>query len=288
MNEARGQLFHEIIRIAKYHQPKVLLLENVPNILKIDGGAVIRKIGRLLDDAGYFMQYSILNASYYGIPQARKRVYFVCFRKDLNYSYVKPVETYEQVFLRDYIDFGVTTGFVSQETKIKAITQCELRPLKVGHFNVGGQGDRIYSTKGHACTQIGLSGGRGAKTGLYVMDGVDEKYTLTNQRWNCLKAAAKRSTGSNLHGFNYKIHTNKDTHTRTLTAMYSSNPKSTLIDQGLNKNPRKLTPRECARVMGFPENYKIICSDSQAYKQFGNAVIPKMVGLVFDGISKGH
>lgn len=91
-----------------------------------------------------------------------------------------------------------------------------------------------------------------------------------------------------MHGFNYKIYNKNDNSIRTLTAIYASNAKSTLINQGQNKTPRRLTPRECARVQGYADNYKIVCSDSQAYKQFGNAVIPKMIRLVFDGISKGH
>ena len=64
---------------------------------------------------------------------------------------------------------------------------------------------------------------------------------------------------------------------RTLSARYYKDGSEILLDQGPNRNPRRLTPRECARLMGFPETFDIPVSDNQAYKQFGNAVVPLIV-----------
>ena len=89
LTDDRGQLFFEIIRIVKHHKPKVLLLENVRNILSIDGGGVLDMILDTLNKEGYNVRYALLNASDYGIPQARKRVYFTCIRKDLRYILYK-------------------------------------------------------------------------------------------------------------------------------------------------------------------------------------------------------
>ena len=60
---------------------------------------------------------------------------------------------------------------------------------------------------------------------------------------------------------------------RTLSARYYKDGSEILVDQGKRKRPRRLTPRECARLMGFPDSFKIPVSDTQAYKQFGNSVI---------------
>jgi DNA (cytosine-5)-methyltransferase 1 len=65
----------------------------------------------------------------------------------------------------------------------------------------------------------------------------------------------------------------KDSVSRTLSARYYKDGSEILINQGKRKNPRRLTPRECARLMGFPEDFKIPVSDTQAYRQFGNSVI---------------
>lgn len=83
INDNRGRLFYEIVRIAKYHQPYIMLLENVKNILSVDDGAVIKIIETKLDEIGYYMHLSILNSSLFGVPQSRERVYFVCIEKML-------------------------------------------------------------------------------------------------------------------------------------------------------------------------------------------------------------
>lgn len=99
---------------------------------------------------------------------------------------------------------------------------------------------------------------------------VDDKYTLTDKLWNYLQAyASKHKEAGN--GFGYGI-APLDGITRTLSARYYKDGSEILIPQE-GKNPRRLTPRECARLQGFPDSYKIVVSDTQAYKQFGNSVV---------------
>ncbi len=100
---------------------------------------------------------------------------------------------------------------------------------------------------------------------------VHEKYILTNNLWSYLQAyAAKHKAAGN--GFGFGLVGKNDT-ARTLSARYYKDGSEILIERGKGKNPRRLTPRECARLMGFPDNHKIIVSDTQAYRQFGNSVI---------------
>ncbi|MFU7503339.1 MAG: DNA cytosine methyltransferase, partial [Candidatus Tisiphia sp.] len=72
---------------------------------------------------------------------------------------------------------------------------------------------------------------------------------------------------------------------RTLSARYYKDGAEILIHQE-NSNPRRLTPRECARLMGFPDDFKIVVSDTQAYKQFGNSVVIPVVREVAEYITK--
>lgn len=104
---------------------------------------------------------------------------------------------------------------------------------------------------------------------------VPDKYTLTDHLWNYLQDYAKKHKAKG-NGFQYGL-TDLNGHSRTLSARYYKDGAEVLVPQGGNKNPRRLTPRECARLQGFPDGFKIPVSDTQAYKQFGNAVVAPLV-----------
>jgi len=110
---------------------------------------------------------------------------------------------------------------------------------------------------------------------------VDEKYTLSDKLWNYLQAyAAKHRAKGN--GFGYGM-ADLDGVTRTLSARYYKDGSEVLIPQE-GRNPRRLTPRECARLQGFPEAFKIPVSDTQAYRQFGNSVVVPLMSDVASGV----
>jgi DNA (cytosine-5)-methyltransferase 1 len=110
----------------------------------------------------------------------------------------------------------------------------------------------------------------------------DPKYTLTDHLWNYLQNyAAKHKAAGN--GFGFGLVSGKDT-ARTLSARYHKDGSEILIDQGNGKNPRRLTPRECARLMGYPDSFTITVSDTQAYRQFGNSVIVPVVERIAEAV----
>lgn len=111
---------------------------------------------------------------------------------------------------------------------------------------------------------------------------VDKKYTLTDGVWNALKRHATNSRAKG-NGFGYGI-ADPSGISRTLSARYYKDGSEILISQRKGKNPRRLTPRECARLMGFPESYKIIVSDTQAYRQFGNSLVVPVVRRIAQGV----
>ena len=118
----------------------------------------------------------------------------------------------------------------------------------------------------------------GPKLESILETNVPDKYTLTDHLWKYLQDyAAKHKAAGN--GFGFGLVTGKDT-TRTLSARYYKDGSEILISQGPRKNPRRLTPRECARLMGYPKDFKIPVSDTQAYKQFGNSVVVPVVEQV--------
>lgn len=231
--DTRGTLFFDIARIVAYHQPKVLLLENVRNFARHDGGKTLKTVLNTLKTLGYDVYHQILNACHFGLPQNRERIFFVAFRQDLgikSFAFPKPVA--EKVSLNDVlqdnpkdakiIDRPDTFFTKDYQPPVDIFGNIELpnRPIQIGYINKGGQGERIYSPYGHAITLSAYGGGAGAKTGLYYIDG--------------------------------KI--------------------------------RKLSPRECARLQGFPDDFEIISSLTQSYKQFGNSVAVNVLTAIIQQI----
>lgn len=104
---------------------------------------------------------------------------------------------------------------------------------------------------------------------------VNPKYTLTDNLWRYLQDYADKHRAKG-NGFGYGL-VGPDDVSRTLSARYYKDGSEILIDQGKGKNPRRLTPRECARLMGFPDTFRIPVSDTRAYKQFGNSVVVDVI-----------
>lgn len=112
---------------------------------------------------------------------------------------------------------------------------------------------------------------------------VEQKYILSDKLWNWLQNHAKRHAKKG-NGFGFRMADPKKT-SCTLSARYYKDGSEILIPRR-NGNPRRLTPRECARLMGFPDEFKITVSDKQAYKQFGNSVVVPVVYLIGSSIIK--
>jgi DNA (cytosine-5)-methyltransferase 1 len=107
---------------------------------------------------------------------------------------------------------------------------------------------------------------------------VNPKYILTNKLWAYLQAyAAKHRAAGNGFGFGL---VRADSIARTLSARYYKDGSEILVSRGNSENPRRLTPRECGRLMGFPDSFRIPVSDTQAYKQFGNSVAVPAIATV--------
>ncbi len=107
---------------------------------------------------------------------------------------------------------------------------------------------------------------------------VEDKYILSDKMWSYLQAyKAKHKKAGN--GFGYGMVTRGDT-SRTLSARYYKDGSEILVSRGEGRNPRRLTPRECGALMGFPADLKLPVSNTQAYRQFGNSVVVPLVAEI--------
>lgn len=123
------------------------------------------------------------------------------------------------------------------------------------------------------------------KIGDILESNPDNKYTLSDKLWNYLQEYAIRQKAKG-NGFGFGL-TDPNGIARTLSARYYKDGSEILIPQANGQNPRKLTPRECARLMGYPDNYIInVVSDVQAYRQCGNSVIVPLITAVSEQIIK--
>lgn len=179
-NDARGTLFFDIVRIAQFHKPKMLLLENVSNIVSHDGGKTFKIILETLRNIGYVVYYKLICASGYGIPHARERIYILAFRTDISPSDFKyPNPTNADVVLSDILlpadqtkQYEIDVSGRGLKLDLSLLPQFRiLKPYKIGYVNQGRQGERIYHPMGHAITLNAGGGNIGRHTGLYYVDG---------------------------------------------------------------------------------------------------------------------
>lgn len=212
--DTRGTLFFEVARIAAYHKPKVIFLENVKGFVNHDKGKTFKVVKESLEELGYKLYTKVLNAKDFGVPQNRERIYIVGFLDhDVDFEFPEPIK----------------------------------KVIKVGDI---------------------------------LENNVDKKYTISDRLW---MGHQRRKVEHKLkgNGFGYCLFNENSQYTSTISARYFKDGSEILIEQK-EKNPRKLTPREAGKLQGFPDNFKIIVSDVQAYKQFGNSVsVP-----VIESISK--
>lgn len=162
-------------------------------------------------------------------------------------------------------DFGVPQS--RRRVYIVALRQCSI------HDNTGTR--KIEATLHLPCVDYST-----VRLGQLLEPSVNSKYTLSDKAWLAHKShRAKHEAKGN--GFGYNLVTSNSDTTSTITARYHKDGKEALLCQAhLGLNPRRLTPREVARLQGFPESYKVVVSDTQAYKQFGNSVTVSVIRAI--------
>ena len=176
--DSRGTLFFDVARIVKAKKPKVVFMENVKNFAVHDNGRTLQIVKATMEELGYTFYQKVLNSVNYGMPQKRERIYMVCFRNDLNvtsFVYPKPFPLTKHVedFLLDDESMVEKLYVDRPDTVYNGVTDDTYSDtsIRLGIVNKGGQGERIYSTKGIAITLSAYGGGVFAKTGGYLVNG---------------------------------------------------------------------------------------------------------------------
>jgi DNA (cytosine-5)-methyltransferase 1 len=182
----RSTLIHEVTRILQHCKPTYAIIENVKSLCVHDDGRALLAVLDILDDAGYYVKWNVLNAIHFGLPQCRERVFLICYRKDVQCEFLfstLPTIT-ETPCVKDIIDpeynhdmreslnekylmVPVNRKPRSNGTKPFMVTELICKSTNKG----GGQGQRVYSIEYPGITICSGSGGVGGSTGLYDVNG---------------------------------------------------------------------------------------------------------------------
>jgi len=271
--DTRGTLFFEIARVLQEKRPRYFLLENVRGLLSHDKGKTFQVILGVLADLGYYVQWTVLNSKNYGVPQNRERI-----------------------FIEGYLRAECGLEVLSIRRNCEANNDRQLIKL-----NNKPQAQSVYDANGVACTLSANGGGQGGKTRLYKINKVGN-----------INPSGKHQSGEVL-GVNGIC--------STLTSTDSNHPKK-IMERGINKvgnvypnghwsgsvydepsftltatdqhgvsdgfRIRRLTPRECERLQGFPDDWTRygkddeLISDTQRYKCCGNAVTTNVIAAIIE------
>lgn len=179
-DDIRGGLIDDVLRITRHHKPQTILLENVARFKTMNGGYDFRAIEGEFESLGYHSYPMILNSAAYGIPQSRKRLYWLlrlecCGVPVLEQKPLNPLER----FLED--DASADLFIKTHHTLIAKTTRSPYLKM-VGFFNKNRQGMRVYSPEGVASTQVANGGGWGAKTGLYLIGDKIRRLSIVEQK----------------------------------------------------------------------------------------------------------
>lgn len=240
--DTRGTLFREFARVVKECQPKVFIFENVAGLFEHDGGRTWDVIRHTFEDyCGYDVHFQLLNSKNYGIPQHRERLYCVGFRKKTNFLFPAPIPLQYRMY--DFLEDWVDTKYYDVDKSLK-----------------------ILSPKGDYA-----EGNEAFNDFVFNVREVDDKYYLSEK-------VAKYVLAGGTKNFRTSTKTDLDIARPLLQSMHKMHRAGVDNYVTYNKSKginglRKLTPRECMRLMGFKDSFKIVNCDTAAYQEAGNSIV---------------
>ncbi len=269
--DARGTLFYEFARIVKETEPKLFIFENVKGLINHDGGRTWHVIHDIFEELGYDVHFRILNSRDYGIPQNRERLFCVGFKEKTDFEFPAPIPLEYRMydFLEDYVD----TKYFLREKGIKFVTSHKNRMKSYTQVNgdialcqkrnqeFNWHGDFVYHPATDDCDP-------GEEFDEFIFDvrDVEEKYYLSEK-------VAKYVLAGGTKNFRTSTKTDLDVARPLLQTMHKMHRAG--VDNYVTHKGRirKLTPRECLRLMGFKDSFKIVVSDTSMYQQSGNSIV---------------
>lgn len=268
LNDTRGTLFYEFARVVKESQPKVFIYENVKGLINHDKGNTFETIKATFDQLGYKYYYEVLNAKDYGIPQHRERIFVIGF-KDKKFKFKFPTKIELKHTMQDFLEDYIDSKYYLKEKGVKFVTSSKNRKKRYTQINgeialcqkanqqFNWHGDFIFENKNK----------KEFNEFIFNVDEVEEKYYLSEKIKTYVLAGGTKA-----------FKTSKETDLKVARPLLQSMHKMHRagVDNYVTHNKgriRKLTPKECLRLMGFGDEFKQVVSDTQMYRQAGNSIV---------------
>ncbi len=270
--DTRGTLFHEFKRVVEETEPNVFIFENVKGILSNDKGRTWETILNYFKLLDYKIYFNILNSKDYGIPQNRQRIFIIGFKnKKTDFQFPMPIKLEHK--MQDFLEDDINSKYYLSQKGIKFVTSSRNRKKHFTQIN----GDIAICQK--ARQQFNWHGDfifdeieNHDTYDEYIFDvkDVEEKYYLSKTVSDFVLSSGSKS-------FNVSTETDLEIARPLLQTMHKMHRAG--IDNYITRKGkiRKLTPRECLRLMGFPDNFKISVSDTQMYRQAGNSIVVNVI-----------
>ncbi len=262
LDDPRGQLIYQFIRLVKEIKPKVFIFENVKGLTTDNKGETWKLLIKEFDNLGYNCKHKILNAKNFGIPQHRERIFVV--------GILEPDQFEKFEFPEENKNLKIDTHHLLEDT------------IWDKKWIIRNNGSKLYNMSEH----FGLSGDFMLKSPINGLDNSEymRKYFLSEKvkkyilaggtkgfyckpRWDLKIAKPLLSTMHKMHRagidnyFKYDENFNK------------IDPDKSISQMNNNDMYRKFTPREALRLMGFDDRFEIVVSDTQIYRQAGNSIV---------------
>jgi DNA (cytosine-5)-methyltransferase 1 len=268
LDDARGTLFYDFARVVDESKPKIFIFENVRGLLSHDKGQTWQVMQDIFNSLGYSIFSKVLNSKDFGVPQHRNRIYVVGYRKkrkSFKFPDPVPLETSMQDYLEDYVD----SKFFLKEKGVKFVTSLKNQKKSYTQIN----GDIALCQK--ANQQFNWHGDFVFEKSkkklnfdehLFEINEVEEKYYLSDKVSSYVLSSGTK---------NFKTRTETDLEVarpllQSMHKMHRAGVDNYVTHTG---RIRKLTPRECLRLMGFRDDFKITVSNTQLYRQAGNSIV---------------
>lgn len=256
LEDPRGLLIYEFARLIREIKPKVFIYENVRGLLNHGQSRTWKKLDSEFRKLGYDYYVEVLNSRNYGIPQNRERLFVVGFREKRPFEFPKPVRL--NATMQDFLEDNPNPKYILPEKGIKFVTSP--KNIKKRYTQINGEialcqkANQQFNWHG----DFVLVNGNG--------NHIDDKYFLS-------KKVSDYVTSSGTKNFYSKPETDLKVARPLLSTMHKMHRAG--IDNYITRGRRirKLTPRECLRLMGFDDRFRIAVSDTQMYRQAGNAIV---------------
>lgn len=280
LEDTRGTLFYEYARLVSEIKPKVFIYENVKAVLSNDEGRTWEVMKKVFTDLNYTWKQTVLNAKDFGIPQNRERIFVVGFRNDLKlnkeFDFPLPVDLDKK--MQDFLIDNVSGKYYLPKKGVEFVT--DKNNLDKRYTQIDGEISLCQKKN----QQFNWHGDF-----VFVEENKDMEKTMQDlEKYFLSEKVKKYVLSSGTKGFYSKPEIDLEIARPLLTTMHKMHRAGVDNYVTTEGRLRKLTPRECLRLMGFCDSFKIVVSDTSMYQQAGNSIVVDVLIAIMSKILESY